>query len=207
VSIADDISSLPREQLRALAEHPGTDGELLARLARLPGIDLLPSIVANPSTPAGVRAMILRDFPHLREYWTPPASAPGPGPVTTEADRAIEQFRQRSAQAARNARVGTPASWAPAAPSYIQAVDDSGRAVLIPSAYLTQRRTNGLAIAAFVLSLLGAAPLAVIFGHVAKRQIWERDEDGEGLATAGLVIGYLGIALFVVVILIGVVGS
>lgn len=202
----DDISGLPREQLRALAEHPGTDGEMLARLARLPGIDLLPAIVGNPSTPPAVRAWILRDFPHLKAYWT---SAPEPAarPAASEADQAIERFRQRSAQSARGYGAGVPASRPAAAPSYVQAVDQAGRTVLIPAAALTPRRTNGLAIASLVLSLLGASLLGVIFGHVAKRQIWERGDDGDGLATAGLLIGYLGLVFLAVLVVIGLANS
>jgi hypothetical protein len=66
-------------------------------------------------------------------------------------------------------------------------------------AYAPQR-TNGLAIASFVLSLfffvcgIGSI-LAVIFGHIARKQIRERGEQGGGLATAGLIIGYIGIGI------------
>lgn len=62
------------------------------------------------------------------------------------------------------------------------------------------RRTNGMAIASLVLSLTCCSPLGVIFGHVAHKQIRERDEDGGGLATAGLVLGYVGLALIVLYI-------
>jgi len=41
--------------------------------------------------------------------------------------------------------------------------------------------------------------LAVIFGHVAKREIRTADEiiSGDGMATAGLILGYLNIAVTV----------
>jgi len=42
--------------------------------------------------------------------------------------------------------------------------------------------------------------LAVIFGHVALSQIDKRGEDGRGMAIAGLVLGYIGLAGLVVVI-------
>lgn len=51
--------------------------------------------------------------------------------------------------------------------------------------------TNGLAIASFVTSLFGLTILAIIFGHVAKGQISRTGQGGSGLATAGLVIGYI----------------
>jgi hypothetical protein len=52
-----------------------------------------------------------------------------------------------------------------------------------------------------ILSLVFAfvfAPLGIVFGHIAKRQIQERNEDGGGLATAGLVLGYIFTALWLV---------
>jgi hypothetical protein len=57
-------------------------------------------------------------------------------------------------------------------------------------------RTNGLAIASLVCSLGGlvtciSAPVGVVLGHVARRQIRQTGEDGAGMATAGLVIGYI----------------
>jgi Domain of unknown function (DUF4190) len=72
-------------------------------------------------------------------------------------------------------------------------------------AYGPQRRTNSMAIASLVLSLAGlitciSAPVGVVLGHIAKRQIRQTGEDGDGLATAGLWIGYiltaLGVLLF-----------
>ena len=72
-------------------------------------------------------------------------------------------------------------------------------------AYGPQTRTNGLAIASLVCSLAGlvtciSAPVGVVLGHVAKRQIRQTGEQGEALATAGLWVGYiltvLGIVFF-----------
>lgn len=60
------------------------------------------------------------------------------------------------------------------------------------------RRTNGLAIAAFVLGLLGFAVLPVIFGHIALRQIRRNGDAGSAFAIVGLVLGYLAIALYLV---------
>jgi len=57
--------------------------------------------------------------------------------------------------------------------------------------------TNGLAIASMVLGIvwlegLGAI-LALIFGHVAKREIRDTGQRGGGMATAGIVLGRVGI--------------
>ena len=62
-------------------------------------------------------------------------------------------------------------------------------------------KTNGLAIAAFVLSLLGFGILPVVFGHFALAQIKRSGDSGTGFAIAGLVIGYLSIAAYVLIAL------
>lgn len=62
-------------------------------------------------------------------------------------------------------------------------------------------KTNTLAIVSLVSSFF-VSLVAVITGHIALGQIKQRGEAGRGLAIAGLVIGYLGIAvtaLFVVI--------
>lgn len=81
------------------------------------------------------------------------------------------------------------------------------------------RKTNSLAIAALVLSLAGVAtcitaPVGAILGHVARKQIRENGEDGEGMAKAGIIIGWiltgllvLATALYVAVIAYVVVSS
>jgi hypothetical protein len=61
-------------------------------------------------------------------------------------------------------------------------------------------RTNGLAVASLVCSLAGlatciSAPVGVVLGHIARRQIRETGEQGDGLATAGLWVGYIVSAL------------
>ncbi|MCL2150111.1 MAG: DUF4190 domain-containing protein [Dehalococcoidia bacterium] len=60
------------------------------------------------------------------------------------------------------------------------------------------RRTNGFAIAALVLGLVGMSPLAIIFGVLSLKQIGQDPNlDGRGMAIAGLVLGILGtIGLF-----------
>jgi hypothetical protein len=54
--------------------------------------------------------------------------------------------------------------------------------------------TNGKAIASFILSLLGISLLGVIFGHIASSEIRSSAgrQGGSGFATAGLVLGWLG---------------
>lgn len=39
------------------------------------------------------------------------------------------------------------------------------------------------------------SPVGIVLGHIAHRQIRERNETGKGLATAGIVVGWVGTAL------------
>ncbi|WP_369135770.1 DUF4190 domain-containing protein [Modestobacter sp. I12A-02662] len=63
--------------------------------------------------------------------------------------------------------------------------------------YAPPRRTNGLAIASMVLGIVWiywiGSVLALVFGYIAKRQIRERGDAGGGMATAGIVLGWVGI--------------
>lgn len=74
-----------------------------------------------------------------------------------------------------------------------------------------QTRTNGLAIASMVLGILWVywigSILAVIFGHRAIRQIDHSGglEGGRGMATAGLVLGYIGIVTAVIIFVVAIV--
>ena len=67
--------------------------------------------------------------------------------------------------------------------------------------------TSGLAIGAMICGIaevftLGFAAIpAVILGHLARAQIRQTGERGDGMAIAGLVLGYLGIAGWALVIL------
>ena len=70
--------------------------------------------------------------------------------------------------------------------------------------------TNGFAIASLVLGILWiwwvGSILALIFGYVARKQIRERNEGGSGLAIAGIVLGWVGVgvlALFLILLAIG----
>jgi len=72
--------------------------------------------------------------------------------------------------------------------------------------------TNSMAIASMVLGVaefftagLTAIP-AVICGHVARRQMKQTAERGDGLATSGLVLGYMAIIFWSVLIAASLVG-
>jgi hypothetical protein len=67
--------------------------------------------------------------------------------------------------------------------------------------YPVPGRTNGFAIASLVLGILWVwwvgSILALIFGYVARKQIRERNESGDGLAVAGIVLGWVAIGILV----------
>jgi hypothetical protein len=67
-----------------------------------------------------------------------------------------------------------------------------------PAPMTNSGQTNVMAILSLVFAFV-FWPLAIVFGHIGKKQIKERGEEGDGLATAGLVLGYIfgGIALLV----------
>jgi hypothetical protein len=70
-----------------------------------------------------------------------------------------------------------------------------------------RQTTNGLAVGSLVCALLGISLPAVIMGHVARNQIRERNEGGDGLAIAGLVIGWLGIAFYALMFIAAIVAA
>ena len=81
-----------------------------------------------------------------------------------------------------------------------------------PYGYVAVRKTNGLAIASLVCSFffwlygLGAV-LAIVFGFIARSQIRRSGDtqQGKGLALAGIIIGFVGIALGIIVAVIAIV--
>ncbi|MER7457259.1 DUF4190 domain-containing protein [Micromonospora sp. NPDC126480] len=80
-------------------------------------------------------------------------------------------------------------------------------------------QTNGMAVASMVVSIMGVMGICgygiggiigvvgAILGHVAKRQIRERGEAGEGMANAGIIMGWIStaIALIAAVAIIGLI--
>jgi hypothetical protein len=74
--------------------------------------------------------------------------------------------------------------------------------------YVAVPRNNGLAIASMVLGIVWmywiGSILAIIFGHVALSQIKKSGgaQRGRGMAIAGVVLGYVGIALLVAFIVV-----
>ena len=66
------------------------------------------------------------------------------------------------------------------------------------------RQTNTMAILALVLAFV-FAPAGLILGIIARRQIRQTGEEGSGLALAGIIVGGIFTAIFVLFILIWIV--
>lgn len=74
------------------------------------------------------------------------------------------------------------------------------------SSYVSAPRpTNVLAIVSLVTSVIGLGLVGVITGHIARRQIRRTGESGDGIALAGLIIGYV-VTVIEVMFLFAVIG-
>lgn len=72
---------------------------------------------------------------------------------------------------------------------------------------VSSEKTNTLSIVALVSGIVGltfipflASIVAVVTGHMARAEVRRTGEQGGGLALAGLIMGYVGIGLAVIVI-------
>ena len=72
----------------------------------------------------------------------------------------------------------------------------------------TAQGTNGMAIASLVLGVLWlywlGSVLALVFGYVARSQIRRTGQQGAGLALAGIILGWIGVAFLVAAAAVGV---
>jgi hypothetical protein len=66
-----------------------------------------------------------------------------------------------------------------------------GPMVIAPSA-----PTNTMAILALVFAFV-FPPLGIVFGHIGRKQCKERGEQGDGLALAGMIVGYIHTGIWV----------
>ena len=79
--------------------------------------------------------------------------------------------------------------------------------------YVRPTRTNGFAVASMVLGILWlywlGSILALVFGYIALSQIKnsEGTQSGRGMAIAGIVLGYVGVALIALVVVVAIADS
>lgn len=121
-------------------------------------------------------------------YAAPPVTAPAASPY--------------------GAQAGIPQNYAaPSAPGY-PASPYTSYPAYAGQAYSAQpAKTNVLAIISMIAGIAGLTLLfgtilpsvaAVIMGHISQKQIRTTGENGKGMALAGLITGYVGLALAVI---------
>jgi Domain of unknown function (DUF4190)/Domain of unknown function (DUF1707) len=82
-----------------------------------------------------------------------------------------------------------------------------------PMPWQPAQRTNRLAVAALACGIgqmvvwWPATILAIVLGHKARREIRQTGEQGDGLARAGIILGYIGLGLTLGVVLLVLVGT
>ncbi|MCU1468608.1 MAG: hypothetical protein JWM72_4536 [Actinomycetia bacterium] len=99
--------------------------------------------------------------------------------------------------------IGAPGSYPPPA-AY-------GQYPVYPPPGLAPASTNGLATAALVLGAVGWIPcgigslVAIVLGFIARTQIRESQgrQGGDGLALAGIILGFIGVGIWLLLLILG----
>lgn len=118
-------------------------------------------------------------------------------------------FDREQDDAARQSPYGTPEYPQPGYPASMPPPGQPYGPYPQQVPWVVSRPTNGMAVASMVLGILWlywvGSILALIFGYIARRQIRERGESGDGMAIAGIVLGWVGVGvalIFIVVLLV-----
>jgi hypothetical protein len=147
---------------------------------------------------------------------TPPQSAPTASPGSVYPGQATPYPGQADPYAGQS--VAYPVqSPGPAGTPYGYPAQPYGQYPAQPfgqyAPYGMPRRNNGLAVASLVCACVGLfllpAIVAVIFGFVSRAQIRQSagTQGGDGLALAGIIVGFAWIAFFVIVAAVGAANS
>jgi hypothetical protein len=142
----------------------------------------------SPATPS-------RRFPKSNEGWQQawmeysrlePAAAPvGGGPPASAPGYAAPQYPQPQYG---QPQYGAPQYGAPQYPQY--------------GGYPQVPRNNGFAIASLVFGIIGGVIFALIFGFIGRSQIQRSNgtQKGEGMALAGIILGFVWLGLIVLLV-------
>ena len=165
-----------------------------------PGPPQGPSAVPGSSVPGGSQATISAPLPAGPGGYAPgavgypPPAAPSPYPPG-----GFPSGGQAPPPSPYPSAPPEPGGYPPPAPGYWPAPQAPG--------FVPVSSTNGLAIASLVLGILWlfwlGSLVGLILGLVALKQIKNRNQGGRGIAIAGVVLGIVGLVLFVVVLIAG----
>lgn len=118
---------------------------------------------------------------------SPPPPPPGPGPEEPPQPPA-QQYPTYEPYGSPGNPYGAPNPYGAGAP------------------YQAPQPTNGMAIASLVVSIASlvvccgaAGVVGAILGHVARKQMRQGRGQGEGMALAGIIVGWIGFAIFLLV--------
>lgn len=139
-----------------------------------------------------------------RAAWDPSAMTtppPGNDPYQPYGQPAGQPYGQPGGQPGQPNQPHQPGQPYPPYGAYGQPVQ--------PYGYPAPPSTNGMAIASLVVSIVSVVACAgftgfigAILGHVARGQIKRSNEQGAGLALGGIIVGWVGFALFIAMIVL-----
>lgn len=125
-----------------------------------------------------------------------PAATAAKKPVATAAKKPATKPATKVAQSA-------PAVTPAAAPAAVQAppAPPAAPAAAAPmtAVPVASSKTNILAIISLVTAIVGFSPVAIVTGFIALSQIKKSNEEGRGLAIAGLIVGFAGTVVGIIV--------
>ncbi len=157
-----------------------------------PAYDSSPYVA--PASPAYDAAQETAPYP---DAYAPPVYAPPSYPASPYASHPQGSYPQ--------------APYAPYAQAQYPVQTTPGAPPVMPYGYggYAPPKTNGLAIASLVLSIVGFIwflPLlgslgGVILGHISLGQIKRTGDQGRGMALAGVIVGWVGLAIVAFVVL------
>ncbi|HEU0182561.1 DUF4190 domain-containing protein [Agromyces sp. NPDC004153] len=137
--------------------------------------------------------------PNLPEQQPGGAVPPPPPPPPPAPDYGTPQPQQPAPAYGQQA----PAYGQPA-PAYGQPAPGYGQPYGQPA-----KKTNVLAIVSLIASIAGfviawgiGSIVGIICGHISLSQIKKTGEEGRGLAVAGLIVGYIGLALAILSVIV-----
>lgn len=133
-----------------------------------------------------------------QQVWRGNARAPRPSDDEESTRYPVEDFTVIDAEASSAAREVMPRT-TPAPPMMIYPPHPYGYPRYVPA-----RRSNLLATLSLVfglagLSVCGLSVAGAIMGHVARRQLRDSDEEGDGVALAGIIVSWVVTVMYLAI--------